>query len=186
MSFTDKEKLRSIIQEKGLITGNSNTFELASGDKSNFFFDMKVVSMDPEGSELMANAILETIQQQDYEYIGGLESGSIPIASVVANKSFGTKRPIPAFFVRKTSKGRGTNKVIEGNLTGNSRVIVVEDVTTKGESVLVAVKALRELGCEVDRVITIVDRLSGASELLAGEGVELVSIFTKDDFSDCI
>lgn len=182
MTLTDKEKLQTIIQKKGLITGNTNTFELASGDKSNFFFDMKMVSMDPEGSELMAKVILDNIQNQDYEYIGGLESGSIPIASVVANKSFGTKRPIPAFFVRKTSKGRGTNKVIEGNLSGNSKVIVVEDVTTKGESVLVAVKALREMGCKVDKVITIVDRLSGAVELLDREGVELISIFTRDDF----
>ena len=182
MCLTDKEKLRSIIQEKGLVTYNSDTFVLASGDTSNFFFDMKIVSMDPEGSELIANEILKIIRHEDVDYIGGLESGSIPIASVVANRSYRAGRPVPAFFVRKSSKGRGTNKVIEGNLSANSRVIVVEDVTTKGESVLVAVRALRELGCEVDKVITIVDRLAGAGELMAGENIELISIFTKDDF----
>jgi orotate phosphoribosyltransferase len=144
---------------------------------------MKLVSMDPEGSELIANAILELLQTKNVDYIGGLESGAIPIVAVIANKSLQTKKPIPAFFVRKTPKERGTNKMIEGNLTENSNVVLVDDVTTTGESVLFAVRKVRELNCHVDTVITIVDRLSGAKETLAKENIQLISLFTKNYFN---
>ncbi len=183
MPLKDNTKLQSLIKEKALIIEDNGQFELASGDKSNYFFDMKLVSMDPEGSELIANAILELLKNEDVDYIGGLESGAIPIATVVANKSLQIKKPIPAFFVRKTPKERGTKKMIEGNLTENSKVVLVEDVTTKGESVILAVRRVRELNCRVDKVITIVDRLAGAKENLEKENIELVSIFTKNDFN---
>jgi orotate phosphoribosyltransferase len=179
----ENAKLQSLIKEKALLTEDNGHFELASGDKSNYFFDMKLVSMDPEGSDLIADAILEILKKEDVDYIGGLESGAIPIAAIVANRSFHNKKPIPAFFVRKTPKERGTKKMIEGNLTENSKVVLVDDVTTKGESVMIAVKKVRELNCHVDKVITIVDRLAGAKENLAKENIKLVAIFTKNDFN---
>lgn len=183
MSFADRARLQSLIKERALLIKDDNGFELASGDKSNYFFDMKLVSMHPEGSELIAKAILELLKDDNVDYIGGLESGAIPIASVVANKSLQTRKRIPAFFVRKNPKERGTKKMIEGNLTENSKVVLVDDVTTKGESVLLAVRKVRELNCKADKVITIVDRLAGAKENLAKENVELLALFTKKDFN---
>lgn len=183
MSLKDIAKLRLLIREKALLIEDNDHFELASGDKSNYFFDMKLASMDPEGSELIANAILELLKNEDVDYIGGLESGAIPIAAVVANRSRQIKKPIPAFFVRKTPKERGTKKMIEGNLTENSRVVLVDDVTTKGESIILAIRKVRELNCHVDKVITIVDRLAGAKENLEKENIKLVALFTKNDFN---
>lgn len=183
MSQKDCVKLKSLIKEKALLIENNGHFELASGDESNYFFDMKLVSMDPEGSELIANVILDLLKNEDVDYIGGLESGAIPIATVVANKSLQIKKPIPAFFVRKAPKERGTKKMIEGNLTENSRVVLVDDVTTKGESVMLAIRKVRELNCHVDKVITIVDRLAGAKENLEKENIELIALFTKNDFN---
>lgn len=183
MSFRDRAKLQSLIKEKALLITDDTGFELASGDKSNYFFDMKLVSMDPEGSELIAKAILELLKDDNVDYIGGLESGAIPIVSVVANKSIQTGKRIPAFFVRKNPKERGTKKMIEGNLTENSKVVLVDDVTTKGESVLLAARKVRELNCKVNKVITIVDRLAGAKANLAKENIELLALFTKKDFN---
>lgn len=180
---SDKVKLLSLIKQKALIIKDDNSFELASGDKSNYFFDIKLISMDAEGSELIAKMILELLKDDEVDYIGGLESGAIPIASVVANKSLQTKKQISAFFVRKNQKERGTKKIIEGNLTEKSKVVIVDDVTTKGESVLLAVRRVRELNCKVDKVITIVDRLAGAKERLAKENIKLVALFTIKDFN---
>ncbi len=53
---------------------------------------------------------------------------------------------------------------IEGRLQPNSRVVVVDDVTTKGTSVLKAVEAVREIDCEIMEVITLVDREAGAKK----------------------
>ena len=108
--------------------------------------------------------------------------GAIPIVNSVVQRSY-DRKPIPGFFVRKESKQRGTQKLIEGNLTPASSVVLVEDVTTTGGSVLRAVEAVRDLGCTVTKVVTVVDRLEGASENLSKHGIELVALFTRDDFS---
>jgi len=176
-------ELKKIIDEKALQKNGTGNFTLASGGESNFFFDMKMVSLDPKGSNLIADALFETIKNEKVDYIGGLESGAIPIVSSFCLKSFEKGRPIPGFFVRKKPKERGTMKLIEGNLTKHSKVILVDDVTTKGGSVLKAVKQVRDQNCEVDKVITIVDRLAGARENLEKNGIKLVPLFTKDDFN---
>jgi len=60
-------------------------------------------------------------------------------------------------------------------------VVVLEDIATTGKSALDAVEALREAGAVVDRVLVVVDRQEGASERLAGHGIELESLLTADD-----
>lgn len=175
-----RDRLREIIAAKSLTTGR---FKLASGSESNIFFDMKMTLLDPEGASLVADLILDLLADERVDAIGGLVLGACPVVSAVALKSGERGRPIPGFFVRKEPKGRGTNKLIEGNLEPGWRVVVVEDVTTEGNSALKAVQAVRAEGCEVARVVTVVDRLQGARENLAKEGIELVALFTRDDFS---
>ena len=185
MLTINKEKykeLKEVIQEKALQINEDGDFTLASGGKSNFFFDMKMASMDPKGSNLIADALLDVIKDEEVDYVGGLESGAIPIVSSLSMKSWNNDRPISGFFVRKEKKERGTNKFIEGNLEENSKVILVDDVTTQGGSVLKAVERVREYGCKVDKVITVVDRLAGAKENLKKHDIELIALFTKDDF----
>ncbi|MFQ6072981.1 MAG: orotate phosphoribosyltransferase [Methanosarcinales archaeon] len=183
--WKNRNRLKELIKEKSLIISDDMEFKLASGGKSNFFFDMKNVSLDPEGANLIADAIIEIIklENEEVDYIGGLESGAIPIVAAVCEKSWLMgPRPIPGFFLRKEPKKRGTMKLIEGNLKKNSKVIILDDVTTKGGSVLNAVNEVRKLGCIVNKVITVVDRLEGAKENLTKNQITLFSLFTKDDF----
>ena len=175
----DRERLKELIKEKALTFGRTT---LASGGVSDFFFDMKMVSMDPEGSNLIADAMLKLLKKENVDFVGGLESGAIPIVSTLCSKSWNDDYCIPGFFVRKKPKKRGTMKSIEGNLTENSKVILLDDVTTKGMSVLRAVDEVRKLNCKVDKVITVVDRLAGAKENLQKHDIELIALFTKEDF----
>jgi orotate phosphoribosyltransferase len=112
--------------------------------------------------------------------IGGLELGAVPIVSAVSMRSQG-ERPINGFVVRKDKKGHGTDKKIDGNFRPNTNVVLLEDVTTRGGSVMQAVQAVRAQGATVKKVISVVDRLEGAAGNLAKEGIELASIFTTDD-----
>ncbi len=91
------------------------------------------------------------------------------------------ERPINGFVVRKERKDHGTTKRIEGNFRPQSTVVLFDDVTTKGGSVMQAVRAVREQGATVKTVITLVDRLEGAAENLRREGIDLVPIFTTRD-----
>lgn len=174
-----RDRLREIIADKSLTHGD---FKLASGGESKFFFDMKTSLLDPEGASLAAELILDMLADDKVDAIGGLVLGACPVVSAVTVKSREHGRPLPGFFVRKEPKGRGTDKLIEGNLEPGWRVVVVEDVTTEGNSALKAAQAVRAEGATVAKVVTVVDRLQGARETLAKEGLELVALFTRDDF----
>jgi orotate phosphoribosyltransferase len=174
-------RLRDLIHEKSLLRGDA--FKLSSGQTTSYFFNMKTTMLDPEGSNLIADAILNRLAGEKVDAIGGMALGAVPIVSVVCAKSFATGRPIPAFFVRKELKGHGTDQLIEGHLKTGSRAILVDDVTTTGSSVMRAVRAARKVGCQVDTVITVVDRLEGAEQNLRLEGIRLVPLYTRIDFA---
>lgn len=174
-----QQRLLELIGERSLLKGGS--FDLASGHKTDYFFDMKKTMLDPEGANLIADAILDILTDEKTESIGGMALGAVPIVAVVCAKSH-LRHPIGAFFVRKEAKDHGTKQLIDGYIKTDTRVILVDDVTTTGGSVMMAVKAVRHFGCRVDMVITVVDRLEGASENLAREGIRLVPLYTRRDF----
>ena len=181
MESTPLTRLAEIIRHKSLSEGKE--LILASGRTSTFYFDMKATTFDPEGSNLIADLILEKISSDNVDYIGGLEMGAVPIVVGVSLRSHLVGRPIPSFFVRKKVKQHGTQKLIERDLEPGSQVLMVDDVTTTGGSVMKAVNAVRDVGCVVNKVITVVDREEGAAENLAEQGIELVPLLTASDFN---
>lgn len=173
-----RDRLLELIKGKALKFG---TFRLASGKLSYYYCDGKMVTQDPEGLYLIAHLILPEIERLGIDAIGGVEVGAIPIASVVSYLSYTKGRPVRAFFVRKTRKEHGTQKVIEGALKSSDRVLVIDDVVTTGDSILQAIKAVEEKGCQILKVIVLVDRLEGAKEKLARRGYNFEAIFTRRD-----
>ena len=175
----NRARLRKIVDKKSVIRGE---ITLSSGEISQFYFDMRLTACDPEGSNLIADLILEEIANDEVDYIGGLEVGAVPIVAGVSQRSFQIAHPTPAFYVRKTPKKHGRKKLIEGHIEKGARVVIVDDVTTSGDSVMRAVEAAREFGCTVVKVITVVDRLEGAAEIFAAEGCPFVALLTADEF----
>ena len=174
-----RRRLKEIIAEKALVQGEG--FRLASGATATFYLDMRVVSMDPEGSTLIGELMLDRVLGFGAA-VGGMETGGIPVAAAIAQASYRRGRPVPAFYVRKAAKEHGRQRRIEGNVPATGRVVVVEDVTTTGASALEAVAALREAGLEVARVVTIVDRQQGADAAFLAAGVDFDALFTRADF----
>jgi orotate phosphoribosyltransferase len=175
---TKKVRLLEIIQRKSLLKGH---FKLASGATSDYYLDMKPTAFDPEGISLIGDIIYGMLKDETgIDSIGGLELGALPLITAVCARSW-PERPVNGFIVRKEKKDHGTAKKIDGNFKDNTSVVLFEDVTTKGGSVMQAVEAVRARGATVKKIITIVDRLEGAEENLKREGIELVSIFTTAD-----
>lgn len=181
-------KLKNMIKEKSFRKGQ---FTLASGVESEYFFDLKPTMLDPLGSNLIAEAVLSKLNFlydvgiiNRVDAVGGMAVGGVPIVSVISAVSHLKGHPMPVFFVRKATKDHGTERLIEGTLEVGWTVVLVEDVTTTGDSIMQAVRAVREAGCEVHDIITLVDRLEGAVENLNEEGIELHAIFTRADFED--
>jgi orotate phosphoribosyltransferase len=175
-----RRRLLAIIMEKSFLT-KGGPFKLASGGMSDFYLDMKPTTFSPEGLNLIADILYDMIREDNsVDAVGGLELGALPITNAVSMRSF-SDRPVDGFVVRKEKKGHGTDKKIDGNFRDNTNVVLFEDVTTRGGSVMDAVNAVRARGATVRKIITIVDRLEGATENLQKEGIELVAVFTIRD-----
>jgi orotate phosphoribosyltransferase len=156
-------------------------FLLSSGRESTYYFDMKKTTLDPEGGGLVADLVYDMMAADNARFIGGLAMGAIPIVTAVAIRSW-RDHPIQAFYVRDEVKNHGTKELIYGFIKEGVEVVLVDDVTTEGRSAMKAVKAVRELGCKVVKVITIVDRLEGAETNFRREGIPFVPLFTTRDF----
>ncbi len=155
---------------------------LASGRKSSFYFDGRLVTLSAAGAYYLARHLLETIPFDEYDAIGGLTMGADPICSAVSALSFETGHPKVAFIVRKERKGHGRMNRIEGPLEEGSRVVIVDDVATSGGSIMDCVDAVKaERGCHIARVVALVDRQQGARELFESAGYLFTPVFTAEE-----
>jgi orotate phosphoribosyltransferase len=175
-----RERLLGIIRRNSLL--QDRDFVLASGRSSAFFFDMKRTMFDPEGAALVADLLFERIRDEAIDYVGGLETGAIPIVAALCTRSW-PEKPIKGFFVRKEAKGHGTDQRIDGLLESGAKVVLFEDVTTTGGSAMQAAAEVRRRDCAIVKIIAIVDRLEGAAQNFESAGIEFESLFTWRDFS---
>ena len=178
-----RARLKKIIATRSFGRGDVT---LASGRKSDFYFNLKPTMMNPEGAALLAELTFDAIKDGHYDYIGGLEMGAVPIAGAIAQLSWLNTQPIAAFFVRKKQKDYGAKAQVEGlakdeTLQGK-RIVIVEDVTTTGGSALKAVEAVREAGGEVALVLTMVDREEGATDTFREAGLPFKSLYKASEF----
>ena len=155
--------------------------KLASGKMSSTYFDGRKVTLDPEGMTLFARAILEAVDINRLDAVGGPSLGADPIATAVSLIAYlEKKKRIPAFLIRKEPKSYGLRKQIEGvDLHEGMKVLIVEDVITTGKSVKNAISVVESYGAKVTQVICLVDRNEGGKEAL--HPYPLVSIFQRGE-----
>jgi orotate phosphoribosyltransferase len=173
-------ELRNILRQKSLRVGD---FTLTSGKKSSYYLDCRMTTLDPKGALLIGRLLLQQIRKNDIraEAIGGLTMGADPIVTAVAVVSALEDNPVSAFIVRKEAKGHGTQRSIEGfEAPSGTRVIVVDDVCTTGDSILKAAEKAEEAGYQVVAAFCIVDREEGGSEQIA-KRYPFYALFTAKD-----
>jgi orotate phosphoribosyltransferase len=178
-----RARLAEIIRKRSFGRGE---ITLASGRKSDFYFNLKPTMLDPEGAALLAELTYEALKDDELDYVGGLEMGAVPLAGAIAQLSWIKGHPIAAFFVRKKPKEHGARLAVEGLAKGESlegkRIVIVEDVTTTGGSALKAAESVREAGGKVALVFTMVDREEGAAETFAEAGLAFRSLYKAAEF----
>src|SRR3982074_984143 len=178
-----RARLAEIIRKRSFGRGE---ITLASGRKSDFYFNLKPTMLDPEGAALLAELTYEALKDDRLDFVGGLEMGAVPLAGAIAQLSWLKGPPIAAFFVRKKPKEHGARLAVEGLAKGESlqgkRIVIVEDVTTTGGSALQRVDAEHGAGGEDALVFTMVDRDEGASESSRQASLPFRSLYKAGEF----
>jgi len=176
---TKYPELAKLLEKRSLRRGE---FTLASGRTSSYYIDGKLTCLDPHGATAIAEAILAEIADLKVDAVGGMDMGATPIVGSVAVASLRAGRPLPTFVVRKEAKAHGTMKLIEGPIPATpSKVVVIDDVVTSGESILKAIDAVQKAGHEVVLAIAVLDRGAGAVDALARRKVPYRPLVTLTD-----
>ena len=174
------ELKQALLREEVIMikTKDEEPFTLESGKKSRLFINIKKASLNPCILKCMVKQILKSITiKYDYcDLIGSVAIGGIPIASALSYAAC-----MPQIIVRTEKHDRGMKTQIIGNCDYQD-VLLIEDVSTTGESIINAVKAIRNAKGICNYCIVIVDRDEGAIEKCKNNKIELIPLLSKKDF----
>lgn len=169
----DPMELESALKECGALLYGE--FTLSSGERSDYYLDIKKASTRPEVLREMAASMAALMESRGLgcDRLAGVVLGSIPLVVALSLQT-----GLPYLMVRGGRKAHGTGRSVEGELEAGERVIVVEDVITSAGSAAGAVEELRGQGATVTDLLAVVDRESGGSDRLRGMGVTLHPLLT--------
>jgi orotate phosphoribosyltransferase len=167
------KEFATFLHQNGII--KFGDFTLASGKKSSYYVDLRLVPSYPiefrKMVKYLENEIGQDIGLDNFDSIVSVPTGGLVIASALAIE---TVKPL--IYVRSKPKDYGTSKTVEGKIHDDMKVVMIDDVATTGGSVVNAIKSLKEVNITVKDAYVIVNRMEGADEALLELGVKMHSI----------
>lgn len=182
MTNSQAQEIMDIAIDRGALAFGE--FKLSAGGTSSYYFDGRILSLDPEGSYAVAKAFLPIIRESGAQAVAGPTLGADPIVSAVSVVSHLEGHPTPGLIVRKESKDYGGQRAIEGPTAGfgeGTPVAVVDDTCTTGSNLFHAIDAVEAAGYKVVKVLTILDRNEGGSAELRRRGYSYEALLSADE-----
>jgi len=176
-----KKRLAEIVIKKSFKFRDNPPFTLASGRTSNYYFNCKPTTLNPEGMNLIGEILFSMLVDAEATAAGGLTLGADPLANALSVISFQRGRPIKSFIVRKDAKDHGTKSAIEGDVQKGEKVVILDDVITTGGSTITAIERAREAGLIVERVIALIDREEGGRENILRQSARVDAVLTRSE-----
>jgi len=173
LTLPDDQQLAELGRDVVAAAYLKGRFVLRSGAISDYYFDKYRLTTRPAILRRVAEALAAMVPP-NVDRLAGPELGAVPLATAVS-----LVLDLPAVFVRKQTKGYGTESSFEGEIFPGERVVVLEDVLTTGSEAIRSATALREFGAEVVEIIGVVDREEGAAANIAAAGFSYQPLFTK-------
>jgi len=147
-------------------------FTLSSGKKSSYYIDLRLVPSFPHQFRKMIKnlqkLIIEKIGLDNFDSLVSIPTGGLIIGSALAIE---TVKPL--IYVRNKPKEHGTTKSIEGKISSDMQVMMIDDIATTGTSVLNGIKQLKAEGLSISNACVIINRLEGADKILNSVGITL-------------
>lgn len=174
------DRLRGHVLEHSVKHGE---FVLKSGVTSSWFLDTKQTACRGDGIVAVTDAVFEVFDDvfDDVDAIGGLTLGADPMAYGVAAVAATRGRQLRSFSVRKEAKQGGITGRIAGALVAGDRVLVTEDTTTRGTSLIEASDAIADFGARPTWMTVIVDRGGTCAAMAAERGIDYRPLLTAPD-----
>lgn len=156
---------------------------LSSGKTSDYYLDVRRVSLSSKGIFLISEMIWDLIKGDSPTAIGGPTLGADPIVAGVCMRAHQEGGDLKGFIIRKTPKKHGRQNLIEGReLSSSDKVVIVDDVATSGSSLIYAADVLKKENVSIVRAVSVIDRQEGAAENLAASNIAFNSLFARRDF----
>ncbi len=150
----NKEKIANLLLSIGCVNIDfKKQFTLTSGKKSPVYVDCRKLISFPKERELIINEMSKQIKSKykdNSTIIAGGETAGIPYSSFLCQKM-----KYPMIYIRKSPKGFGKGKLIEGEFKKNNQSILVEDMATDGGSKLHFINALRQNKLKVNDIYVV-------------------------------
>ncbi|WP_422123578.1 orotate phosphoribosyltransferase [Planococcus sp. X10-3] len=127
-------------------------FTWASGVKSPIYCDNRLTMSYPKVRKEIAKGLAEKIKEfyPQCEVVAGTATAGIPHAAWVSDLL-----ELPMVYVRSKAKEHGQGNMVEGKVEPGKKVVVVEDLISKGGSVIQAAQGLEQAGFEVLGIVAI-------------------------------
>jgi orotate phosphoribosyltransferase len=176
-----KNIAESLLEIKAVSLRPNDPFTWTSGIQSPIYCDNRLTLSYPEIRRKIAAGLANIITEKfsGTELVAGTATAGIPHAAWVSEEL-----NLPMCYVRSKAKGHGKGNQIEGKAEKGQKVVVVEDLISTGGSVITAVEALREAGCDVLGVVSIFTyELQNGRERLSDANITTYSL---TDFSTLV
>ena len=175
-----KTELAKILSRIGALKFGS--FKLTSGEMSPYYLDLRIVPSFPDAFRRIIDLYIELIRNDIgvdcFDRIAGIPTAGISIASIVA---YLLKKPF--VYVRTAERQHGRGRRVEGILLPGNRVLLIDDLITKGGSILKSAEVVRTEGGVVTDAVVLMDREENGKQNLAKDGINLHYLLTTTELA---
>ncbi len=146
MQTLSREIAKDLLDIKAVFLQPNDPFTWASGIKSPIYTDNRITISYPEVRRRIAQGFADRIRAEfpDVEVIAGAATGGVPHAAWVAEIL-----DLPMVYIRSKAKDHGAGNQVEGRITKNQKMVIIEDLISTGGSVIGTAEAASREGADV-------------------------------------
>jgi uridine monophosphate synthetase len=175
-----KEQLARELHKNGLI--KFGKFTLKSGIVSPFYIDLRQAQSFPSTLQTVADMFREMLADTDSGvFLAGVPEAGTPLATATG---FQAKRKL--LQPRKVVKDHGTKSSVEGAFEPGDRVVMIDDLITKGDSKIEAIEQVTAAGLTLEKFLVLIDREQGGLQTIQKAGYDIEAALTITELLDIL